>query len=304
MKRTLNYLHLVYVIIGATYWGMPLAVQGDALSDFEAGRQAYENQEYAKAIALFKGILDDDEAIALNPLVALETRKYFAASYLFLQKPEQARAQFEALLKQDPEYDIDPLSFPKEVVQLFSQVREATRAERAQALESKRKNEEHARRQRELQKLREKQRLLQLQEMAATEVVIERNSRWLAAIPFGVGQFQNGHDGLGIFFAVSEASLVVLGATSFFLHASLRNENPADSNRDEARRAERAFRYTNWVSVAALVTVMSIGVVDAQLRFVPFKRTRRRRNLPAALQKEPALSLSLRGPSLELLARF
>lgn len=47
--------------------------------------------------------------------------------------------------------------------------------------------------------------------LSAAPARADEPSRWIAALPFGVGQFQNRDVGLGSFFASSEA---LMGATS------------------------------------------------------------------------------------------
>ena len=47
-------------------------------------------------------------------------------------------------------------------------------------------------------------RLAMLEKLATTEVVVERHSRWLSLVPFGVGQFQNGQTAEGWLFLTAE----------------------------------------------------------------------------------------------------
>src|SRR5262249_32652506 len=115
----------------------------------------------------------------------------------------------------------------------------------------------------------QKKRLEHLIQLASTERVREVRSRWLAMIPFGVGQYQNGHNELGMLFAVSEATLLAASIVSFALHESLRGENPTDAERGNARLAEAAFRYTNQITLGLFAAVTLAGIIDAQVRFAP-----------------------------------
>jgi hypothetical protein len=56
----------------------------------------------------------------------------------------------------------------------------------------------------------------------------ENGSRWIAAMPFGAGQIQNGDTGLGVFFAVGEA---LLGGATITTVAGPRSRPRASSRR-------------------------------------------------------------------------
>ena len=118
----------------------------------------------------------------------------------------------------------------------------------------------------------------------ARETVEKVNSRWIAAIPFGAGQFQNEDRKLGIMFAVTESAFVAAAIATFIGHNSLRDEDPAPSELERARRVEKALRIGNWVSVGAFVSFAVAGVVEAEVRFKPVIRTTRPRELPEDLQ--------------------
>ena len=122
-----------------------------------------------------------------------------------------------------------------------------------------------------------------LEELAATETVEKKNSRWIAALPFGIGQFQNEDRKLGIMFAVTESAFLAASIATFVGHNSLRDENPAPSELERARRVERALRIGNWVSVGALLSFYVAGVVEAEVRFKPVIRTTKKRELPDEL---------------------
>ena len=224
-----------------------------------------------------------------RPLI-LESRKYLAASYLFLGRRELAETQFEKLVQEDPNYELDPVAFPKDVLEAFARVRqhlklreEKQKARYAEA-ERERLKSENARR------ALERERFRRLIRLATTETLEERNSRWLAMLPFGVGQFRNGHRRLGITLAIGESLLAALSLTSFLLHASLVNEQP--DSVDEAQRVERGYRVTNWVTTGLFFATAAGGIIDAQVRFKPVLRFERRRNLEPGLLPKMELQMS------------
>lgn len=262
-----------------------LPVAADELSDFEAARRNYDKQSYAKAARGLESLVGGVVPRARNPVVRLEARKYLGATYLFSGKDEEAREQFRLLLEEDPAYDIDPVAFPGAVVEAFQEVQAQVTAEvaRQNALDEARRQRERAG---ELEQLIEEQQRIQgLEELAATETVEKVNSRWIAALPWGIGQFQNGNRKLGIMFAVTESAFLAASIATFIGHNSLRDENPAPDEIERAQRVEKALRIGNWVSVGALVSFYIAGVVEAEVRFKPTIRSTRQRELPDELQR-------------------
>ena len=282
---------LVFVLMAA----FALPVAADELSDFESARRNYDRQNYAKAARGLESLVGGAVPRATNPVVRLESRKYLGATYLFLGKKEAAREQFRSLLEEDPEYDIDPVAFPEAVVQTFQEVQKEVAAERARkdALEAMRRKRERSDEVEEL--IRQQERIRALEELAAVETVEKVNSRWIAALPFGIGQFQNQDRPLGIMFAVTESAFLVASIATFIGHNSLRDENPAPSEIERARRVERALRIGNWVSVGAFLSFAVAGVIEAEVRFKPVIRTTRKRELP-----EDTQSPQTTGPQIRL----
>ena len=99
------------------------SARADELTDFEAARSRYERHDYARAVDAFRKLVGTDPPRITSPLLVIESRKYYAASLLFMGAKEEARSQFRQLLTQEPEYALDPLAFPTEVVALFDEVK-------------------------------------------------------------------------------------------------------------------------------------------------------------------------------------
>jgi hypothetical protein len=283
---------LVFVLMAA----FALPVAADELSDFESARRHYDKQNYAKAARGLESLVGGVVPRASNSVVRLEARKYLGATYLFLGKDEAAREQFRLLLEEDLDYDIDPVAFPGAVVQTFQEVKREVSAERARkdALEAARRQRERSHEVEDL--IRQQQRIQTLEELAAAETVEKVNSRWIAALPFGIGQFQNEDRGLGIMFAVTESAFLAASIATFIGHNSLRDENPAPSEIERATRVEKALRIGNWVSVGAFLSFAIAGVVEAEVRFKPVIRTTRKRELPDDIETPPQTT----GPQIRL----
>lgn len=292
MIRRIALPGLVFVLMAA----FALPVAADELSDFESARRNYDEQNYTKAARGLESLVGGAVPRATNPVVRLESRKYLGATYLFLGKKEEAREQFRRLLEEDPDYDIDPVAFPEAVVQTFQEVRKEALAERARrdALEAARKQRERTDEVEEL--VRQQERIQALEELASVETVEKVNSRWIAALPYGIGQFQNGNRKLGIMFAVTESVFMAASIATFIGHNSLRDENPAPDQIDRAQRVERALRIGNWVSVGAFLGFAIAGVTEAEVRFKPVIRSVRPREIP----EEAKEATQSTGPQLRL----
>lgn len=279
---------------------LSLPVRANDFEEFESARSAYESQDYALAVKRFAALGGGDSPALTNRSLLLESKKYLGASYLFLGKLQLAEAEFERLLRMDPQYILDPLAFPGEVQRLFAGVKSRLDAERRTAeVEQKREQER-------LQKLEsdkqgaERRRWGQLTEMAETERVQEVHSRWVALMPFGIGQLQNGNGDLAAVLAVSEGSLLVVSFVSWIVHENLRGQQPGLNERDEFSLTERVSRYTNQVSLGLFGAVALTGIIDAQLRFQENVWSERKRQLPAELKEPPTVSLGVGGVGVHL----
>jgi tetratricopeptide (TPR) repeat protein len=258
--------------------------RANELDDFQQARQLYEAQQYEDAAFAFEELIGGEVPRIRNRALLLESRKYLGVCYLFLGRREQAELQFELLLGDDHNYELDPVAFPEEVQTVFHSVRRRLESENLKETREREREEEQARRKEADRLLEERKDLMRLVELAQTERVEHKNSRWIALIPFGVGQFQNGHNSLGTFLAVSEALLVALNITSYFLHQSLEGQQPEPERLGEARFAEKTFRITNQVTLGVFALLSIGGIVDAQIRFKPYWTQKQKRKIPDDLR--------------------
>jgi hypothetical protein len=95
--------------------------------------------------------------------------------------------------------------------------------------------------------------------------------------------------------------LLATSVVTFFLHDSLRGQEPQGVARDNARLAETVFRFTNEISLGLFAAIAIAGVVDAQARFVPSRSIDRPRPLPEDLKH---LQLSIGPGSIGLRGQF
>jgi hypothetical protein len=124
-----------------------------------------------------------------------------------------------------------------------------------------------------------------LERLAQLETEVTPKTRWLALVPFGVGQFQNGEKALGYVFLTSElllaaSTLTTLGVETHLVLATSQADKPKQSVNGTLTDWKTALEFSSY----AWLGVTAIGVVEAQLAFVPEQRRIRKRPLPPELR--------------------
>jgi len=275
--------------------GAPSRAGGlDAMAGFERARIYYESARYVPCVDAFTRLLEHAERLQLKERGT--ARVYLAACLIASGRTEDARQQFRQAILEDRQLEPpDPVVFPPTVVDVFVQVRSSL----MDALERQQEEElERGRRDAEARvraEQRERWRVAELERLAALETVVRRNDRWMAWLPFGLGQFQNEDNTLGRIFLTSEAALSItaLTATSIELGLHSRAQGgraPLDS-RDLTNKV-RAARQVSTVAWVTLVGVAAAGIVEANLAYRgEIQVGQRRRALPDALRApEPVKS--------------
>jgi hypothetical protein len=257
----------------------------DALSDLEKAHNAYVAHKYDDAEARLRALLDPHTGTLRDADNIADARMYLGATLLAHGKKADAEQVFEQLLRDKPDYQPDSLRVTLQAVDAFIDVRSRMREELAsiQADRVRQAQEEKARVDAERQKAT--LRLAMLEKLASEETVIHVNSRWLALVPFGVGQFQNRQVALGWTFLAGQSLLIVGSAISQVV--TIYNENQMnDAIRGGSAtaagyhdRAEAGYIATN-LFTAGFALVALAGIIHAEATFVPEYVEIRPRPLP------------------------
>lgn len=277
-------LALTAVLLAGSFIASP--AQADEVADFGAAQGAYGQGDYARAVTLFEAMVGGTTPRIQNEVLISESRKYLAAALLFEGREADARAQFTRLIESNPDYILDSVAFPAAVYAMFSEVKAQVRAEAAERAATQEAAERERRERAIRQLVAQQERIARLEVLAQEVTVEESNSRWIAALPFGTGQFQNGHRTLGLGLLTAEIFLATTSVATFIYHQFLLEradamERPVD---DLLLRLDRGVRITNQISTALLGAVALGGIIDAQIRFREGGSTTRRRELPEDLQ--------------------
>jgi len=250
-----------------------------------------EAAKYEECAARLSRLLDPAGPHPLQQPEVIETaRLYHATCLIGLGKAEAADAPLRDAVRQNPQMrPPDSLIFPARVVDRFIRVRE-------QLYDELRKVDhdtiERARREAAAKQKLETERwrrMLALERLAKQEVIVVQNRRWVAAIPFGVGQFQNGNEALGYVFLASEVALgaTAIASTAVYTHIQAEADQYVSQGRppgDEVNKRLHDWRTALVIGAYGFLGVAAVGVVEAQLSFVPEVRRVRERKLPFALQ--------------------
>jgi len=298
------------VVVAVLVSLIAIRATADEFQDFANAKNAYETGEYETAVARFEELKASQPK---NKGLVEELHKLLAVSYLFLGNKTKAEENFLELLSADPGFALDPLVFPIDVIDFFAEVKRL-HAERLSALAEARAAEDEAREEAEAEQRRMELERLKRNVYLGRET--ERRSMLVAVLPFGAGQFQNGHNVKGGLLLGGEILLTSAAVTTFILHERLRSyaaepiASPSDRERYE--HLEAGYRIANTACVVALGAVMIAGIVDSLFYFrkevVTWNRLEER-DVPRELRPKPIAAVvapfpTLGGIGLAAAARF
>jgi hypothetical protein len=254
--------------------------------------------KYEECAARLGHLLDPKSPHPLVEPQVIETARIYDATCLMgLGKDEQADEPLRAAIRKNPQMrPPDSLLFPARVVDRFLKVREQLfgelRATEQKAIERARQ-EAAAKQKRDNEQW---EYFITLERIARQEVVIKKNSRLVALVPFGVGQFQNGNKPLGWTLLGAETALAATALTSLGVFSQLNMQAASFEARGQQPSKRVNGRLSNWhftltLSTYALLAVGAVGVVEAEASFVPEVRRVRERPLPKFRNERSGVSL-------------
>jgi hypothetical protein len=276
---------LAVACIVALVLGGSSAAYADAQGDLEKAHSAYVAHKYDDAESRLRALLDAKTGLLKDPDSIADARMYLGAVLVAEAKKEDTARVFEQLLLEKPDYEPDPLRVSLESIDGFVDTRSRLR-EKLAAIQAERvRKVQDERAKTEAEKQKAAAHLAMLEKLASEEIVTEKNDRWRALLPFGVGQFQNGQDALGTAFLSGELAL----ALGSFVGAGLTLYDTGQARAALARYDPSAKAYQQHGQVAAIVgdlfaagffLAAAAGIVHAEATFVPERSEVRKRSLP------------------------
>lgn len=249
----------------------------------------YEAGKYAECASDLGVLLEPSGPRPLRePEIIENARIYLAACLIGSGRIDQADGPLRDAILENPQMKTpDSLVFPPPVIERFLLVRETLTSEIEKAEEEARAKAAAAAAIEADRQRQEIERVRALERLAQEETVVIQNRRWIAAVPFGVGQFQNGDDGLGWVFLTSEA---ILGATTL---TALAMQTYLTLQASDLQNPENNSVLETWntlldVGSYGLLSVAALGVIEAQLSFEPEVRFKKPRPLPPTLRRSAA----------------
>jgi hypothetical protein len=246
--------------------------------DLKRARDRFEFGAWADAAGTIRNWL------AKNPDAqgpdAVEALRMLGISEFHLGDLNQARSSFVALLSIEPDYALDPFLVPPPVVEFFDRVKREHEPQLEPLRERKRAAEEQAR------LAEEARRKLILEEQARTGpptkvIRVQERIYLFNWMPFGAGQFQNGHKAKGTLIAASQLVLAGVNLGAILVHNQIADDPSrrcsasqtsgcsrppfSDSDRELLSRID----VVKYASAAAFWGVYAYGVYDAHRYFVP-----------------------------------
>lgn len=223
----------------------------------------------------FAGVVDRLVPL-VEPTSQLADRRDLARSYellglscFYLRRESDARKYFERLVRLEPERHLDPLAVPPPAVNFFEGIRTSLADELARQREALKKQ------------LAEEEELRRRANLVVEKVELRRNSRLVAAMPLGAGQFQDERPVVGGALLGAQVLFAGLSAGFYLAAEDLRQGSGqfahADVGRAEAyQAAQLSFGY------AALLVALG-GIVHAQLTFRDATEVNRERSAPGVM---------------------
>jgi len=253
--------------------GVADATPGDEL---ERARELFRAGKFADAIPTLNYLLYPDPRLS-QPQDLVEAHVLLGVSAYETGDRTLAKREFEEALFLDRALTLDTLLFSKNAVEYFDSV--------------KRDLEERERRDAEQRRLAEENERLQARLNAM--VVIETHPYYINFIPFGAGQFQNGDQRKGLFFAITEG---ITGGVSAGIWLYLVGEYglPGKVPPDKAESALR-LQQVEIGAGAMCLGLMAWGVVDSLIHYQPSVKRAPDESLlpPEEKSKKPSTSLLL-----------
>lgn len=258
-----------------------------AQSAYQAGRYDACAKGYGEILAHL-----DELRAEVAPSTLEQARVYHAACLLAIGDMPAADQQLRSALGDNPLMaSPDPVIFPDQVRDLFFKVKADFLDEIQRAQDAKLELARQEANKRLEQARQERLRVERLEAAARTETLVHKNYRWVAFVPFGVGQFQNGDDLWGGLLLSSE--VLALGAAVTGVALELHAHSEADGGtRVKAEWAEERFnepiaiyRQMGVLASGSFLFLAVVGVLEANINFVPERPAGSRlRELPKNLR--------------------
>jgi hypothetical protein len=239
-------------------------------------------------------------------------RGQYAIALVALSREVEADAQIFAILENNPGFSPNPAVFPQAVLDRFTLVRGDHQLDLERITRERAEQERQARVAQQKAREADRRWLVDLERRAGEVRIVEKNSRWIALLPFGVGQLQNGDHALGAFFMATEVLAAGTAIVTEVVHDAKASANPAlpDPATGRAIDTDRltselsTLRTINHVSFGVAAGLAVLGIVQAQIAFVPERVRVEKRPIPKRPSVTPSASIGPAGAGVSVVGTF
>ncbi|NOZ02663.1 MAG: hypothetical protein GXP54_12350 [Deltaproteobacteria bacterium] len=263
---------LITAVLTALLWTASAVAETPEFG-FKEAENNFRFQDYKAAEKILRQLLHP-EVLLKDPEKVIKAREYLGACYFWLKDYKRMEEEFTSLLTQSPNYKLDPFYYPATLIDRVEKLRAKLAELRIIDLGKGAKAKEK-----------------KPPPCLVPKETVTRRSQWVALIPFGAGQFQNGHNMEGALFLTGEALALATNIGSYVAADRLRGADGLYSP-SNARVAKR-LRIVQYVSLGVLVGLAVWGVVDASLKLKKEERSVEMVPCPAPRQPQAGAGTSL-----------
>ena len=268
-------------LLVATGASMGVARAADAASELRDGENWFVYGDFEQVVAHLKPLIEPKPLLARREDV-VRALELLGLACFYLRREDDARRYFEQLVRQSPDHLLDPLTVPPPAIRFYEEIR----ARLSKELELQR---EAVKRQ-----LEREAELRRQANIVIERVELRRNSRVLAVVPFGVGQFQNDDDLAGYLFLGAELATTSASVALWASVERLRNPSGRFDGRDVSR-AQR-LRTAQVVTGAAALGLFVAGAAHGLATFREESEIRKQRLGPTLTPDATGAALSFTTP--------
>jgi tetratricopeptide (TPR) repeat protein len=239
-------------------------------------RVTFEYGDYPQASKLLAALVEAGRFDSLA--MRAEAYRLLGLALFYQGRKGEAYKAFLEYLYIEPDAELDPFYVPPAAVAFFAQVKKEAEPRLAPLREQKRAEQEAQKRiaAEEAERRRERERELERKRLSEISPSIERrvieHEFWVAMMPFGIGQFQNGDRKLGAFFATSMLISGAASAGSALLIEQMRDPNTGRFNNQagstQYRTAQR-LDIVKWVGAGMFYALWAASAIHAAINYKP-----------------------------------
>ena len=233
--------------------------QASPSQDLDAAKKAFHDGQLAVALPLYNALLYPPPPKLADARELVDAYVNLGVCRVDAGDLDGAKREFEKALSLDPNRQLDPQFIKSDAIRLFDDTKADLRNRAREAADK--------------QKLAE---LLQEREAFKKSLVVyESHPFYLNFVPFGTGQFQNGDNAKGVFFAATEGLTFAASIGTWYYLVGKYGINNQHLHVDATEAADiRTLQEVEIGSGIAFLVLAGAGIVDSYRNYKPQVRVK------------------------------